>query len=118
MPADAVPDIDPNRLQHEPEYRKRVIHAIAERFRAKAEEKDFDTTYEKLASENPGLTEEVSDHVEAKVESLVEQMITKERLRRGQIRRSARPRRGEHVASSGGRDTGAEVGQVVALPIN
>lgn len=113
MPSDAAPTIDPDRLQHEPEYRKRVIRKIAERLTAQAEEVGFDTTYEQLASEFPNLVpDEVSDHVESKIESLVEQMITKERLRRGKIRRGDRPRRSE-VASAESR--GAEVGQVVAI---
>jgi len=119
MPSDAAPTIDPDRLQHEPEYRKRVIREIAERLIAKAEEVGFDTTYEQLASDHPSLVpDEVSDHVEAKIESLVEQMITKRRLSAGKIRRGDRPRRSEVSASSGRGAFGAEVGQVVSLPNN
>lgn len=115
MSSDGAPTIDPDRLQHEPEYRKRVIREIADRFRQKAEDENFDTTYEQLAEDNPELTEEVSSHVEAKIESVVEQMITKERLRRGKIRRGDRPRRSANEASSGG-SRGADAGTVVALP--
>jgi hypothetical protein len=111
--AAAPTDIDPDRLQHNPEYRSRVIAEIAEKFRALAEEKDFDTTFSELAEENPELVAEVSDHVEAKIESLVEQKITKERLSRGMIRRSIRPRRTKKAASGGGSGLGSKVGEVV-----
>jgi len=117
MPADAIPKIDPDRLQHDTEYRLAVIRKIADRFIQKAEEQDFDTTYEQLADRHLSLTSEVSDHVEAKVESLVEQAITKARLRRGEIRKTARSH-GKTRPASSGESSGADVGQIVALPKN
>jgi len=137
MPSDPapntkVPDIDPKRLQHDPEYRAEVIGQIASRFLKIAEQMGFDTTYEQLVSERPDLTREVSGHVEAKVESLVEQAITKERLRRGEVhkdssRKDSNLSRQERPASSGGSSglktsdvepSGAEPGEVIALPTN
>jgi len=132
MPSDPapnteVPDIAPKRLQHDPEYRTEVIGQIASRFLKLAEQVGFDTTYDQLASSHPDLTREVSGHVEAKVESLVEQAITKERLRRGEVHKGSGLNRQERPASSGGSSglktsdvelSGAKPGEVIALPTN
>lgn len=110
-PSSPAPSIDPDRLQHESEYRRGVIRQVTDRMIEKAEAAGLDTTYEQLASDHPDLIpEEISDHVEAKIESSVEQAITKKRLRRGKIRGKAH----ESPRADLGRLQRSKVGHVVS----
>ena len=78
-------NLNTDRLQHEPQYRRKIIEEIVTALMEEAEKRDFDVTFQKLRSEIPEILDQISDHVERKIESIFEGRLTKKRIQKGLI---------------------------------
>lgn len=78
-------DIDQDRFEHDPEYRQGIVEEVVDVMMDEAEQKNYDVTFQDLKPSVEDTIEQISGHVQTKIEVAVEERITKRRIESGQL---------------------------------
>lgn len=76
--------INQERFQHDPTYRKDIVEKAVEQMMEEAERQNYEVTFEDLKP-TVEIIDQISEHVQRKIELDVEERITKKRIKNGQL---------------------------------
>lgn len=81
-------EINQERFQHDPTYREDIVEKAVGQMMDEAESQNYEVTFEDLKPA-VGIIDQISEHVQRKIELDVEERITKRRIENGQLYRGS-----------------------------